>query len=144
MNSEPHAVDNHENATGAAARMLEVAGSTAEQLVSDAQAEAKSIVSAAQFEADAILSSSRSKASQVAADLARTQELQAAKLDRERVAALAELRETKATLETQVGRLRQVESRHRDELRRLLTEQLSTLDTEISSPPAGNDTHPAI
>lgn len=57
---------------GAAARMLELAGITADRLVTDAQTEAESLVSVAQGRADAILEATRAESHQVAAELART------------------------------------------------------------------------
>jgi F0F1-type ATP synthase membrane subunit b/b' len=122
--------------SAAAARMLELAGTTADRLVIEAQAEAQSLVTGAQAEAGAILEASRNEAIQVAAECARTKEEQAAELDRERVTALAELRDEKSALEAQIAKLRQVESDHRSLMRRHLTEQLSMLDATLPDPPA--------
>lgn len=127
-----------ETPTGAAARMLELAGITADRLVTDAQTEAESLVTAAQARADGILQATRNEANQLAAELARTREEQAAELERERATTLAELRDEKAALETQIATLRQTESHHRSQLRRYLTEQLSTLDATLPEPPAVN------
>lgn len=89
--------------TGDAARMLELAGITADLLVTDAQTEAESLVTVAQARADAILEATLAEASLVAAELTRTREEQGAELDRERATTLAELRDEKAALETQIS-----------------------------------------
>jgi cell division septum initiation protein DivIVA len=125
-----------ETPTSAAARMLELAGVTADRLVIEAEAEAESLVTGAQARAGAILEAGRNEAIQVAAEFARTKEEQAAELDRERATALAELRDEKAALEAQIATLRQVESDHRNLMRHHLTEQLSMLDETLPDPPA--------
>ena len=96
-----------ESQTDAAARMLELAAGTADQLVTDAQSEAESLVTTAQAKADAILEASRTKAEQVAAELARDKSEQAAELDRERASALSGLADEKAALEASIASLRQ-------------------------------------
>ena len=63
-----------ESPTGAAARMLELAGITADRLVTDAQTEAESLVTVAQARADAILEAAHNEANEIAAELARTKE----------------------------------------------------------------------
>lgn len=133
--TEPIAV--HESPTSAVARMLELAGVTADRLVIDAEAEAQSLVSAAQAKADSILEASRNEANRVAAELARTKEEQASALDRERATALAELAEEKASLEAQIVALRDMDGQHRSRMRHLLTEQLSKLDAPPPEPPTG-------
>ena len=127
----------HETPTSAVARMLELAGVTADRLVIDAEAEAQSLVSAAQAKADAILETSRNEANRVAAELARTKEKQSAALDRERATALAELAEEKASLEAQIVALREMDGQHRNRMRHLLTQQLSQLDAPLPQSPAG-------
>jgi vacuolar-type H+-ATPase subunit H len=114
-----------ETPTSAAARMLELAGVTADRLVIEAEAEAEALVTGAQARADAILEASRNEARQVAAELAR-----------ERGTALAELRDEKSALEAQNAKLRQVASDHRTLMRHHLTEQLSMLDATLPDPPA--------
>lgn len=114
-----------ETQTSSVARMLELAGITADRLVNDAGSEAEALVSAAQAKADAILAASRKEA-----------EEQSAALDRERVTALAQLSEEKAALEAQVAALRELDKRHRDQMRQLLTEQLSVLDADLPEAPA--------
>lgn len=120
--------------TSAAARMLELAAVTADQLVADARAEAESLVTRAQATAAEIAESSRSEADRVTAELTRTREEQVADLDRQRATALAGLAEERAALEAQVDTLRQLESDHRDRLRHHLTEQLSMLDSTTAPP----------
>lgn len=123
--------------TSAVARMLELAGVTADRLVTDAETEAESLVSAAQARADAILEASRNDANRVAAELARTKEEQVAALDRERAAALAQLADEKASLEAQIVTLREMDGQHRSQMRQLLNDQLSMLDAPLPEPPAG-------
>jgi F0F1-type ATP synthase membrane subunit b/b' len=118
----------------AAARMLELAGVTADRLVIEAEAEAASLVTGAQTKAGAILEASRNEAILAAAELARSKEEQAAELDRERATALGDLRDEKAALEEQIAKLRQAESDHRSLMRHHLTEQLSMLDASLPDP----------
>ena len=131
--TEPSAVQ--ETPSSAAARMLELAAVTADRLVTEAEAEAESLVTKAQSRAEAIVETSRDEADRVAAELARTREEQAAELDRERATALDGLTEEKAALEAQIASLRQLESDHRSQMRRHLTEHLSMLDTALPEPP---------
>lgn len=126
-----------ETPTSAVERMLELAGLTADRLVNDAGTEAESLVSAAQAKADAILEASRNEADRVAAELASRETEQAATLDRERVTALAALSDEKANLETQIATLREMDRRHRSQMRHLLTEQLSVLDATLSESSEG-------
>jgi len=125
-----------ESPTAAAARMLELAAGTADQLVADAEQEAESLVTTAQATADALLEASRREARQVAAELALSKAEQATALDRERATALAGLADEKAALEAQIAALRQLQSEHRSTLPQHLTEQLSFLDASLPEPPA--------
>jgi len=120
----------------AAARMLELAALTAEQLIASAQTDAESLVSAAQAEAGEILATSRDEARQAEAELSRRRHEQTAELDRERATALAGLADEKAALEAKIATLRQLESDHRSEMHRHLTEQLALLDATMPDPPA--------
>ncbi len=99
-----------ESPTGAAARMLEVAAVTAEEIVAVAQAHA-----------EAILEASRQEAHEAAAEL-----------DRRRTTTLAGLAEEKAELESQITTLRSLHDDHRSQLRRHLTQQLELLDHTTS------------
>ncbi len=119
-----------------AARILELAAMTADQLVTSAETEAESLVTTARAEADAILGASRNQANQVAAELSRSRREQAAELDRERAAALAGLADERAAIERQIARLRQIQSDYGSELRRHLTAQLALLDATMPKPPA--------
>ena len=121
-----------------AARMLELAAMTADQLATEAQTEAESLVTTAQAKADAILEASRNEAHQVAAELTRTRHEQTAELDRERATALAGLAQEKAAIELQIANLRQMQSDHRNELRHHLTTQLALLDATTPEPPAAS------
>lgn len=95
-----------ESPTGAAARMLEVAAATAEEIVAIAQAHA-----------EAILEASRQQALEAAAEL-----------DRERTTTLAGLAEEKAELEARITTLRSLHDDHRSRMRRQLTQQLDLLE----------------
>jgi len=90
----------------AAARLLEMAGASADRLVADARAEADSLLGAARAEA----------------------ERAAAELDQYRTEVLQELAQRQAATEARVRTLRQLESEHRSRLRRHFTEQLAQLD----------------
>jgi cell division septum initiation protein DivIVA len=96
----------HEGTTSAA-RVLELAAVTADQLVADAESEAASLVATAQ-----------------------------ATLERERATALAGLADEKAALEAQIASLRQLQSNHRSQMQQHLTKQLSLLDAVMPEPPA--------
>lgn len=121
----------------APARMLELAATTADQLVAGAQTEAESLVATAQAKADAILGASHHEAGRVAAELSRTRHEQHAELERERATALAGLADERAALEAQIAALRQMQSDHRNEMRRHLTQQLTLLDATMPEPPPG-------
>jgi vacuolar-type H+-ATPase subunit H len=118
-----------------AARMIELASVTADQLVADARTEAESLVTTAQAKADEILEASRTEAKQVAAELTRNKEEQTAALDHERTTALAGLAEEKAALEAHIATLGQLQSDHRSQLRQHFTEQLSLLDATAPETP---------
>lgn len=117
----------------ASARLLEMAAVTADQLVTDAKAEVDSLMTAAHAEAEQLITASRSEAERVTAELARGREQQAAELDQHRTTVLAEVTDRKAALEAKVELLRQLESEHRNRLRRHLTEQLAQLDGDRSA-----------
>lgn len=91
-----HPDGNRRESSGAAARLLERAAVTADQLVTDAQAEVDSLMAAAHAEAE-------------------------------------QLADRKAGLETKVESLRQLESEHRNRLRRQFTEQLAQLEGDRSA-----------
>ena len=116
-------------ATDPVARTLQLAATTSEQLVADAEVRAAALVAVAQAQADAIEQASLEEAGQAALMLAHAQREQAAELERERLATLAELTKTRAELESQIGDLRKLESFYRERLRLFFTEQLSLLDT---------------
>jgi cell division septum initiation protein DivIVA len=128
-----------ESPTSAAARMLELAAGTADQLVADAQLEAESLVTTARARADAILEAGRTQAHKVAAELTRSKEEQTAELDRERATAMAGLADEQAALEARIATLLQVQSDHRSQMRDHLTEQLSLLDATMPEPPTPLD-----
>jgi len=128
-----HPDGNRQETSVAAARLLEMAGNTADQLVADAQAEAGSLLSAAHTEADRLISASRFEAVRVMAELARGKEQQAAELEHHRATVLAEVADRKAALKAKVETLRQLESEHRNRLRRQYAEQLAQLE---DNPPA--------
>ena len=127
----------------AAARMLELAAKTADQLIAGAQTEAESLVKTAQAEADAITRASRNEAQLVEAELSRSRHEQADKLDGERATALAGLAEEKSAFEEQIATLRQLRNDHRSEMRSHLTQQLALLDaTMVEQPTAGTERNP--
>lgn len=128
-------VTNNDGSAGPSARMLELAAITADQLVSEAQTEAESLVTTAQAEADAILEASRNQAQQIAAELSRIRHEQTGELDRERATALTGLAQERAAIERQIAHLRQMQSDHRNELRRHLTTHLALLDATTPEPP---------
>jgi len=121
---------NRQETSVVAARLLEMAGNTADQLVADAQAEAGSLLSAAHTEADRLISASRSEAVRVMAELARGKEQQTAELEHHRATVLAEVADRKAALKAKVETLQQLESEHRNRLRRQYAEQLAQLEDE--------------
>jgi cell division septum initiation protein DivIVA len=94
--------------TAAAARLLEVAATTADQLTSEARAEAEAAVAEARAEAHAVVTEARAEA----------EALTEAAFERTEAAA------------AQLDWLREVEGRHRDQLRRHFTEQLALLEDD--------------
>jgi cell division septum initiation protein DivIVA len=133
---QPVAVD--ESPTGAAARMLEIAAATAEELVAKAHTDADSLVTTAKAEADAILEASREQAQKTETELTRDREQQAAELDQERATALAGLAEEKAELESQIASLRSLQDEHRTHMRRHLEQQLEQLDLVAPDSPVAD------
>jgi cell division septum initiation protein DivIVA len=131
-------ITHHDRSPDSAARILELAAMTADQLVTEAQTEAESLVSTAQADADAILETSRNEAHRIAAELSRIRHEQTADLDRERATALAGLAQERAAIERQIADLRHMQSDHRNELRRHLTAQLALLDATVPEPPTAS------
>lgn len=123
-----------------AARTLEMAARTADQLVADAKAEAEALVNEARANADQTAQASRDEADRAAAELDRARSEQAAELDRERTSVLSGLTDEKAALEAEIASLRQKESEQRNQMRRLLSEQLASIDKMDVEPP--EPTHP--
>ena len=121
-----------------AARMLELAAGTADQLVADAQARGRVAGhhGTGRGRRDPGSQSHRGRPGRPPSWL-RDKKEQAAELARERVAALTGLADEKAALEASIARLRQVQSDHRSQMRQHLTEQLSLLDAALPEPPAG-------
>ncbi|CAN5540347.1 hypothetical protein BH10ACT10_BH10ACT10_17540 [soil metagenome] len=107
----------------AAARLLEMAATNADQLVADATLESEQLLAAARDEAQQVDDD---------AQLARTE--QAADLEKTRVAALADLVEEKARLTTTVERLRETERDYVARMRTYLTEELAHLDRLAPAP----------
>ena len=128
----PTAVE--ETPANAAARVLELATVTADQVVAEAKREAASLVTAARSEAAEILEASRNEAAQVAAELERTKAEQVEELEHVRRTTLAGLAEEKAALEDQIATLRRLDSDYRTQMRQRLTEQLSQLDAVTETP----------
>lgn len=108
-----------QDSSSAAARVLEMAADTADQLVAEAKAEASSLVSAAQAEAERLVSASRSEADRVTAEL-----------EEHRTTVLAEVADRRAALEAKVESLRRLEDEHRKSLRHHFAEQLARLDDD--------------
>jgi len=134
--TEPVTAD--DSPRGAAARVLETAATTADELVANAREEAESLVTNARAEADALLAASRTETYRVQAELARNKEEQAAELDKERATALAGLAEEKAFLESQIATLRRMHHDHSEQMRSQLTRQLELLERTVLEPP-GHD-----
>jgi cell division septum initiation protein DivIVA len=123
-----HPDGNRHDGSVAAARLLEMAAVTADQLVADATTEAASLISAARAEAEQLITASRGEAERVTAELARAKRKQAAELDQHRTTVLAEVADTKVALQAKVETLQQLESEHRNHLRRHFAEQLAQLE----------------
>jgi DivIVA domain-containing protein len=99
--------------SAAAARMLELAADSADQLVAEAKAEAAALLADARAEA----------------------ERETAELDRHRTAVLAELADEQAALEAKIAALRQQEREHRAFLRRHFADQLAQLEDAVPAAP---------
>lgn len=137
--------DGRHESSVAAARLLEIAAANADRLAAESEAEAESLVSGARAEADQLLSTARSEADELLStaraeaerlsyELDRRKEQQTAELEQHRVRTMAEVADRKAGLEAQIAQLRQLESDHREHLRRHLSEQLAQLDRD--TPPS--------
>lgn len=134
----------------AAARLLEIAATNADQLVGEARAEAVSMVATAhadadqltaaahaeatqqtthaRTEADRVLAEARQEAERVTADLEHSRNEQSAQLERQRTTVLSELAERETALTAEISRLGQVEQDYRDRMRTFLTGQLAQID----------------
>ena len=126
--------DGRHESSVAAARLLEIAAANADRLAAESEAEAESLVSGARAEADQLLSTARAEAERLSYELDRRKEQQTAELEQHRVRTMAEVADRKAGLEAQIAQLRQLESDHREHLRRHLSEQLAQLDRD--TPPS--------
>lgn len=91
-----------------AARLLEVAARNADELLTEATAEAEQLVAAAREQADELMSGARADAQKVR----------------------AELEETRAELNADVARLRDLEHEQRDRMRSHLTDLLAQIDAD--------------
>ena len=134
----------------AAARLLEIAATNADQLVGEARAEAASMVATAhadadqltaaahdeatqqttyaRTEADRVLAEARQAAERVTAELEGSRNEQTAELERQRTTALSEMVERQTALEGEISRLQQVEQDCRERMRTFLTSQLAQID----------------
>lgn len=126
--------DDRRESSVAAARLLEMAAVNADRMLAEARDEAASLVDNAHAEAEHLLATSRAETQRVSRGLADQQAEQAAELDHQRTTAMGEIADRRAALEGQLFTLRQLESDHRERMRRHFTEQLALLE---------DTTHPA-
>ncbi|MGH3444510.1 MAG: DivIVA domain-containing protein [Nocardioidaceae bacterium] len=100
----------------AAARLLEIATTNAEQLVTEATAEAAALVQNARAEAD-----------RATADLADDKQRHEAELDQHRTQVLTEVADRQRAVEAKIAMLERLERDHRSHMRAYLSEQLDQL-----------------
>lgn len=134
----------------AAARLLEIAASNADQLVGGARAEAASMVATAhadadqltaaahdeaarhtaeaRAESDRLLAEAHQEAERLDAEVERGRREMAAELERQRTTVLSEMAERRAALEGEVTRLQQLEQDCRNRMRAFLTSHLAQID----------------
>jgi cell division septum initiation protein DivIVA len=117
-------------ASGAAARLLEIAAQNADQLVSEAHGDADKIVGEATVKAERLESESKSAAERLEAEAKERAEQQAAELDQRRQETLGALERDKDSLATELEDLRSFEREYRSRLRAYFENQLRTLDGE--------------
>jgi DivIVA domain-containing protein len=115
-------------ASGAAARLLEIAAQNADQLVAEAHGDADKIVGEATVKAQRLESESKEEAERLAAEIKERADKQAAELAQRRQEVLGRLEQDKDTLAGELEELRSFEREYRSRLRAYFESQLRTLD----------------
>jgi len=117
-----------DNATGGAARLLEVAARNADQLMGEAQAEADRVTAAAKAEAEQVTSAAKADAERVtsAAQAEADRLVGEARMEAERIRAETEKSRNDAT--QQIAGLRQTEREHRERMQTHLQEMLAKVE----------------
>lgn len=132
-------------ASGAAARLLEIATRNADEVVADAKNQADTILAEAQTKSERLENDARSKADRLEADA----RARADKLDSETAAKRAQLfgdlERDRDKLTGEVEHLRAFEREYRSRLRNYFSSQLAQLegDEQASAPLPGSEADPA-
>ena len=114
-------------ASRAATRLLEMAGSNADELVSEAQQEADKILAEAKSEAERLEKESAENAQRAEQEARERAEALESETAERRKQLMGDLESEKSKLEGEVGELREFEKTYRQELRDYFQKQLSSL-----------------
>ncbi len=117
-------------ASGAAARLLEIAAQNADQLVAEAQGDADRILGEATVKAERLDAESRAAAERLEAEAKTQSDSQAAELAQRRQDLLGALESDKEALSGELEELRSFEREYRSRLRAYFENQLRALDGE--------------
>ena len=133
-------------ASGAAARLLELATRNADELVADAHDQSDKILAEARTKAERMENEARTKADRMESDArARAQKLDSETAER-RQQLLGDLEEDRDHLASEVEHLRSFEREYRSRLKNYFTSQLAQLDGEETMAdaalPGGESDHP--
>jgi DivIVA domain-containing protein len=117
-------------ASGAAARLLEIAGQNADQLVAEAQDNADKIVGEARTKAERLEAEAKSKAERLESDARSRSESLDAETSERRNHMFGQLEKDKETLTRELEDLRSFEREYRSRLKAYFQSQLQALDGE--------------
>ncbi|MBA2445770.1 MAG: DivIVA domain-containing protein [Nocardioidaceae bacterium] len=140
------AVSTVAQASGAAARLLEIAAQNADQLVSEAHDDADKIIGEARTKAERLQSDSKAKADQLEADSKNRSQRFETELSERRTQLFDKLESDRDNLARELEDLRAFEREYRSRLKSYFQSQLDALegktDSEVPSPPSNDDETP--
>ncbi|HKE70932.1 MAG TPA: DivIVA domain-containing protein [Nocardioidaceae bacterium] len=141
MSQQRHAPESVADASGAAARLLEIAAKNAEEIEADAKDQADKILAEARMKAERLTNESRAKADRMESDArARAQKLDAETAER-RQQLFGDLERDRDRLSREVEHLRSFEREYRSRLKNYFQAQLAQLEGEetVAAPLPGPD-----
>lgn len=124
----PTRADTRREASVAAARLLEIAARSAEQVAAESQATAARLLATARQEAEALHAGARTEADRLIAELDQRTQQQTADLEQQREAVITEINHHETAWRARHQLLVRWEADQREHLRRYLTDQLAFLE----------------